>query len=85
MAWMASDSTGIAPAAAKRAGFTQTTYGNFAGAFLSDANKDTSDAMVKLWASQPHRKLGFRYGYPDSEQAVHLMITAPTDKVSDTK
>jgi hypothetical protein len=87
MAWMASDSTGIAPDAAKKAGFTQTTYGSFVGAFLSDANKDTSAAMVRLWANQPHRKLGFRYGYPDSDKAVHLMITAPTSSttVSDKK
>lgn len=80
MAWMASDSTGIAPYAAKKAGFTQTTYGSFAGAFLDDANKETSAAMVKLWANQPHRKLPFRYGYPDSEKAVHLMITAPSSE-----
>jgi hypothetical protein len=79
MAWMASDSTGIAPHSAKKAGFTQTTFGSFGGAFLEDANKDVSDEMVKLWASQPHRKLAFRYGYPDSEKAVHLMITAPKD------
>jgi hypothetical protein len=77
MTWMASDSTGIAPHAAKKAGFTQTTFGSFGGAFLEEANKDVSDEMVKLWASQPHRKLMFRFGYPDSEKAVHLMITAP--------
>jgi len=79
MTWMASDSTGIAPGPAKKAGFTQTTYGSFAGAFLAEANKDVSAQMVKLWANQTHRKLGFRYGYPDSEQAVHLMITAPAE------
>ena len=78
MVWMASDSTGIAPYAAKKAGFTQTTYGSFAGAFLPEANKDVSAQMVKLWANQTHRKLAFRYGYPDSDKAVHLMITAPT-------
>jgi hypothetical protein len=79
MVWMASDSTGIAPGPAKKAGFTQTTYGSFAGAFLAEANKDVSAQMVKLWAGQTHRKLAFRYGYPDSEQAVHLMITAPAE------
>ena len=75
MTWMASDSTGIAPRHAKKAGFTQTTYGTFTGAFLDDADQDTSEAMVKLWQSQPHRKLNFRYGYPDKDKHVHLMIT----------
>ncbi|HEX4492148.1 MAG TPA: hypothetical protein VH914_13150 [Acidimicrobiia bacterium] len=84
MVWMASDSTGIAPAAAKKAGFTQTTYGSFTGPFLPDANKDVGAAMVRLWGAQPHRKLAFRYGYPDSDKAVHLMITAPaSDKGND--
>lgn len=77
MAWMASDATGIAPRPAAKAHFTQTTYGTFTGAFLDDADKSISDAMVKLWASQPHRKLPFRYGYPDLDKHVHLMITAP--------
>ncbi|HVK87071.1 MAG TPA: hypothetical protein VM513_23285 [Kofleriaceae bacterium] len=79
MAWMASDATGIAPKAAKKAGFTQTTYGTFAGAFLEEASPAVNEAMVKLWASQPRRKLPFRYGYPDAEKHVHLMITAPSE------
>ena len=33
--------------------------------------------MVELWASQPRRKLPFRYGYPDFDKHLHLMITAP--------
>ena len=33
--------------------------------------------MVKMWEKQPKRKLPFRYGYPDIEKHVHLMITAP--------
>jgi hypothetical protein len=35
--------------------------------------------MVKLWADQPKRRLPFRYGYPDLDKHVHLMITAPKD------
>ncbi|MDB4960616.1 MAG: hypothetical protein JWP01_615 [Myxococcales bacterium] len=77
MVWMASDSTGIPPRFAKKAGFTQTTYGTFTGAFLEEADPKTSEAMVKMWASQPRRKLGFRYGYPDFEKHLHLMITEP--------
>lgn len=77
MTWMASDSTGIAPNAARKAGFTQTTYGTFTGPFLEEANPIVGEAMVKLWSSQPKRKLPFRYGYPDIDKHVHLMITAP--------
>jgi hypothetical protein len=77
MAWMASDATGIPPRLARKAGFKQTTYGSFKGPFLPEANAAVAEEMVKLWESQPRRKLGFRYGYVDSELAVHLMITQP--------
>jgi hypothetical protein len=79
MAWMASDSTGIPPRYAKKAGFTQITYGTFTAPFLEEADKSTGEAMAKLWASQPHRKLPFRYGYPDANQNLHLMITQPAE------
>ncbi len=79
MVWMASDSTGLPPARAKKAGFKQTTYGSFAGPFLEEANKAVGEQMVKMWASQPRRKLPFRYGYPDSAMNLHLMITAPVE------
>jgi hypothetical protein len=77
MQWMVSDSTGIAPRWAKKGGFVQTTYGTFEGAFLEDASKNVSDAMVEMWKAQPKRRLPFRYGYPDNAKHVHLMITAP--------
>lgn len=77
MVWMASDATGIPPRWAKKAGFVQTTYGRFAGAYLEDAVGSAEEApMVNLWRDQPFRKLGFRYGYPDAKKQVHLMITA---------
>jgi hypothetical protein len=79
MAWMASDSTGMPPRAAKKAGFTQITYGTFTGPFLEEADKSTGEAMAKLWSSQPHRKLPFRYGYPDANANLHLMITQPAE------
>ena len=79
MAWMASDATGVPPADAKKAGFTQLTFGTFTGPFLDDAERSTGEAMVKLWASQPHRKLPFRYGYPDANKNLHLMITQPAE------
>jgi hypothetical protein len=77
MAWMASDSTGIEPKAAKKAGFVQTTYGIYKGAFLEEAVPGVNDQMLEMWEKQPKRKLPFRYGYPDIEKHVHLMITAP--------
>ncbi len=77
MAWMASDATGIPARHARKAGFKQITYGRFKGPFLPEANATIAEEMVKLWESQPARKLGFRYGYVDSELAVHLMITQP--------
>jgi hypothetical protein len=79
MVWMASDSTGMPPRFAKKAGFTQITYGTFTGPFLEEADKSTGEAMAKLWSSQPHRKLPFRYGYPDANANLHLMITQPAE------
>ena len=79
MVWMASDSTGVPPRFARKAGFVQITYGTFTGPFLEEAEKTTGEAMTKLWASQPHRKLPFRYGYPDANANLHLMITQPAE------
>ena len=80
MAWMASDSTGVPPGDAKKAGFVQITYGTFTAPFLEEADKSTGEAMAKLWSSQPHRRLPFRYGYPDANQNLHLMITQPAER-----
>jgi hypothetical protein len=77
MQWMASDATGIAPKWAKKAGFVQTTYGTFEGAFLEQFDPKVNEQMVEMWTKQPKRKLPFRYGYPDVNKHVHLMITAP--------
>jgi hypothetical protein len=56
------------------------TYGTFKGPFLADADPVIGEEMVKLWARQKRRKLPFRYGYPDAEKHVHLMITRPVEK-----
>lgn len=79
MVWMASDATGIPARFAKKAGFEQITYGTFGGPFLEDANVKIGEEMVNLWAKQPRRKLAFRYGYPDVNLKVHLMITRPKE------
>jgi hypothetical protein len=74
MDFMISDSTGIPPDLARKAGFVQETYGTFHGSFL-DASQEYNDQFRELWAQQPHRKLSFRYGYVDSEKCYHLLVT----------
>jgi hypothetical protein len=79
MAYMFSDSTGIPPSDAARAGFEMETYGRFRGPFLA-AKVQVADAFRKLWAGQPYRELDFRYGYPDATGQNHLLITRPVAK-----
>jgi hypothetical protein len=78
LAWMLSDSTGVPPTYAEKAGMIQETYGYYHGAFLEDA-RDTKadDAFVALWRSQRHRKLDFRFGYVDMDKQAHLVVTRP--------
>jgi hypothetical protein len=77
MVFMISDGTGIPPEIAQKAGFVQETYGSFKGAMCFDDCPSTeyNDQFKDLWASQPQRKLGFRYGYVDSKSSYHLLIT----------
>ena len=70
---MISDSTGIPPDLLGK-GFEQTTYGRFSRSFL-DASGKHNAAFVKLWSSQPERKLPIRYGYIDGERNAHLVVT----------
>ncbi|MCB9562318.1 MAG: hypothetical protein H6708_18085 [Kofleriaceae bacterium] len=78
LAWMLSDSTGIPPAFAKKAGMVQETYGTFTGAFLPGAASTRHSAdFVELWAKNPRRRLPFRYGYVDNEKHPHLLVTKP--------
>lgn len=81
MDYMVSDSTGIPPAVATQAGFVEETYGSFHGSFL-EASKEYNDQFRELWASQPMRKLPFRYGYLDSEKGFHLLVTRRAKKES---
>ena len=63
----------------------QTTYGDYAGAFLPGAEAgwtNHSDAFRKLWNSQPRRRLPFRFGYVDAAKQAHLLITAPAVKAA---
>jgi len=76
-AWMISDASGIPPSHAEPAGFEQITYGEFDGPYFIIDDKNTRAEFVKLWSSQPHRDLPFRFGYPDSAKHNHLMIMRP--------
>jgi hypothetical protein len=77
IAWMISDASGIPPSYAGPAGFEQVTYGDFTSPYFVIDDKNTRTEFVKLWKSQPHRELPFRFGYPDGEKHNHLMITRP--------
>ena len=85
MVFMMSDSTGIPPEVARQAGFVEETYGSFKGAMCFDdcPSDEYNDQFRDLWASQPQRKLGFRYGYVDSKSSYHLLVTrrAPPTKL----
>jgi hypothetical protein len=77
LAWMISDASGIPPSYAGPAGFEQITYGEFTGPYFIQDEKNTRAEFVRLWKSQPHRALAFRFGYPDAEKHNHLMVTRP--------
>jgi hypothetical protein len=79
MAWMLSDSTGIPPFFARKAGLKQTTYGLFAGSFLTGVDRHNQDFRA-LWKAQPYRRVPFRFGYVDAEKHAHLLITEPVAK-----
>jgi hypothetical protein len=77
IAWMISDASGIPPSYAGPAGFEQITYGEFTGPYFNKDEKNTKAEFIKLWKGQEHRKLPFRFGYPDIAKHNHLMITKP--------
>ncbi len=80
MAWMISDSTGIPPRYATKAGFVQDTYGVMAwpSAFGPVDNRDAED-LRKLFKTNPQKDLPFRYGYPDRDHHGHMVITRRSD------
>ena len=74
MEFMLSDSTGIPPRYARKAGFEMIAYGQFDAPFLAAPDAGAQD-MLALFAAQPRRELNFRYGYPDNHQHHHLLVT----------
>ena len=78
LAWMLSDSTGIPPKFAKKAGMVQETFGGYAGAFLEGVRDNPMEQdMIDLWANQRRRSIPFRFGYVDMNKQAHLMVTRP--------
>lgn len=74
--FMISDSTGVPPRFARAAGFVQDTYGTFVGpAEFGSPGKKDSDELVKLFKTNPHVDVPFRYGYPDADHHGHIVVT----------
>jgi hypothetical protein len=76
---MVSDDTGVPPRYAKPAGFTQTFYGTYAGAFFDWAREglrgEVAKELVAAWKDPVEKTIPFRFGYYDSRRVAHLMIT----------
>lgn len=72
---MVSDDTGIPPRYAKPAGFTQTMYGTYSGAFFAWARGEVEKEMIEAWKNPAEKTLPFRFGYYDNRRTPHLMIT----------
>lgn len=78
LTWMLSDSTGIPPRFARKAGMKQTTLGRFRGSLLK-ADEGHNDDFRALYRKQKRRYLGFRFGYVDNRSNAHLLITEPRE------
>jgi hypothetical protein len=74
--WMISDSTGLPPRYATKAGFVQDTYGvmEWPAWFGPVDNRDAED-LRKLFKTNPQKDLPFRYGYPDRDHHAHMLVT----------
>jgi hypothetical protein len=71
--WMVSDVTGLPPTYGVPAGFEYETWGTFVSA-NQKSGAGIAPVWKKLFASQPHRDLSFRFGYPDGKLHGHLII-----------
>jgi hypothetical protein len=76
MDFMISDSTGIPPMFARKAGMEQIPLGRFEQSFLNAPEQHNLDFQA-LWAQKPFRRLPFRFGYVDAARQAHLLITRP--------
>jgi hypothetical protein len=74
MTWMISESSGILPFHAEPKGFVQETWGRFVGSLFGGSAKGQR-AMRDLFAKSPDKKLDFFFGYPDTGENRHLLVT----------
>jgi hypothetical protein len=75
LAWMISDSTGLAPMYAR--GLVQEPYGKFVGPVIEKvAERPENAATQELWA-RTRKPMPFRFGYLDREAHSHVLITYP--------
>ncbi|HEU0030691.1 MAG TPA: hypothetical protein VFQ53_08660 [Kofleriaceae bacterium] len=77
LAWMISDSTGIPPMYAKPAGMEQETYGKFVQPGLDFAVGGKEDLDMRNAWKASKGPAPFRFGYIDSNNNWHIMITRP--------
>jgi hypothetical protein len=73
VAWMVSDSTGLAPTYGTPAGFEYETWGTFETSNMT-AGRSIQNVWKKMFSDQPKRALAFRFGYPDGKHRGHLII-----------
>lgn len=75
--WMVSDSTGLPPKYGQPAGFEYETHGEYERSNMK-AGSEVTPAWRAMYAEQPKRPLGFRFGYPDGKFRGHLIIMRKT-------
>jgi len=75
--WMVSDSTGLPPKYGQPAGFEYETHGEYERSNMK-AGSEVTPAWRAMYAQQPKRPLGFRFGYPDGKFRGHLIIMRKT-------
>jgi hypothetical protein len=81
LAWMITDSTGVAPNFVDASKLQQDAYGHFDGpprgyGFESLDGSKADVAFRKLW-SHPKDRMPFRFGYLDRNKQSHVVITYP--------
>ena len=76
LAWMISDTTGLPPRLARKAGFVQDTYGLYEWPEpFGLVNPKDAGEFKKLFKEQGSQPLAFRYGYPDNKSHGHIVVT----------
>ncbi len=77
LAWMVSDSTGIAPNHAR--GVVQEPYGVFRGPVVENVAGTREDLAAQVLWKTARERMPFRFGYLDREGNAHVMVTRPAE------